>query len=389
MSDKDAFNIVSQWAMDSTKTRESIPPESAEAATPSRGRGSTSEANLSKKRPHPEHQPRQADSTPAAHGSAFRLTSCQQLRGSPSSVSSHTSIDSYFLEENNNDHHSGISPSEANSWTTKGSSSGSTPSLSYSLTTCTSMESPTTQIDQWTRSGWTVARVQYLIESLFAHEYLPCCLLHTDLFMNDFSRGSSQYCSSALVNALLCLATRVVKGLESALQNHDVANDRISLPPGRWSGSQEFFNEAVRIINSSHPKLDSIPDIQALGILSLLPASGGDIGKAQAMAKEFCGAASSYCLRVPLENEKSAQNSRVRAKMYCGAVSLTRWVNCSKTRAMNENNSWYWDSHRMLQLAGALSAAPYAKTLHDDSLVLQLPPSGGTTFLGETFFFQQ
>ncbi|KAH6959953.1 hypothetical protein BKA56DRAFT_623991 [Ilyonectria sp. MPI-CAGE-AT-0026] len=168
--------------------------------------------------------------------------------------------------------------------------------------------------DIWTRTGWTVAYIRQLFDSLLTWDYLPFCLLCKDPFLRDYHSGLSRYCSSALVNALLALATRRVNENQD-----DIEIDALS----GWSGGKAFFDEAKAILYSSE-RSSSLPDIQALGILALYQISCGREADARELSSAFAAAITDLCLREPLTGKHEEQYARVRATTYCGAISVIR-----------------------------------------------------------------
>lgn len=171
------------------------------------------------------------------------------------------------------------------------------------------------RIDAWTRTGWTVAYIRNLFDSLLTWDYLPFCLMCKDPYLRDYYSGSSRYCSSALVNALLALAMRMV--------NENQGEAGIAAM-SVWSESKAFFDEAEAILHGSWP-CSGLPDIQALGILALYQVSCGREPEARELSEAFAGAITDLCLREPLVGKQEEQYARVRATTYCGAISLVRY----------------------------------------------------------------
>lgn len=169
-------------------------------------------------------------------------------------------------------------------------------------------------LDIWTRTGWTKAHIRHLFDAILTWDLLPFCFIPKDLFMRDYHSGSDEFCSSALVHALLALATRIVN------EN----NDDITVLPAGWFGSRFFFREAEANIQRCGPS-NSLPNIQALGILSLYQIRCGRESEAQRLAKGFVTGMTELCRHEPLVG-KDKQYARVRAATHCGAVSLTRYA---------------------------------------------------------------
>ena len=168
--------------------------------------------------------------------------------------------------------------------------------------------------DTWTRMGLTKAYGRQLFDALATWDYLPFCLLCKDPFLQGYYSGSNQYCSSALVNALLALATRVV--IEG--------NDDASVLPSQSFGSKQFFDDAKAAVQIGGSP-SALPDIQALGILSLYQISCGREGEAKELAENFACGITNLCLQEPIKGDNDRLYAKVRAATYCGAVSLARY----------------------------------------------------------------
>ncbi|KAH7146687.1 nitrate assimilation regulatory protein nirA [Dactylonectria estremocensis] len=167
--------------------------------------------------------------------------------------------------------------------------------------------------DTWTRTGWTRAHIRHLFDSVLTWDYLPFSLLCIEQFLQDYQNGSSQFCSSALVHSILALASRLIN------EN----DDDFSLLPSGWFGSKLFLDEAETLLQAHEP-LDSLPDIQALGMLSFYYVRCGREAKAHELAEACID-----CITRIHQQEKSMggeeqQYSRACAITYCGAVSLVR-----------------------------------------------------------------
>ncbi|KAK3366851.1 nitrate assimilation regulatory protein nirA [Lasiosphaeria ovina] len=183
------------------------------------------------------------------------------------------------------------------------------------------------RLDTWTRTGWTAAHIRHLIDVLLTSDYLPFCLLCTDLFLHDFERGSSRFCSAALVHAILALSTCLVN------EN----NDSSGLLPSGWVGSQTFVEEAQSdFCQGGQP--DALPDIQALGILALYRLRCGREAEAQELAEVCVTSITDLCQRMPLDGEEEELHARVRATTYCGAITLVRILSLVTGRTFNVLN---------------------------------------------------
>ncbi|PHH91331.1 hypothetical protein CDD83_902 [Cordyceps sp. RAO-2017] len=169
------------------------------------------------------------------------------------------------------------------------------------------------QVDRWTRTGWTMSSVQQLIETLLTWDYLPCCLMCKEPFLWDYQAGLNRFCSPALVNALLALATCVVHENGEKVES-----------PAAWSSSKAFYDEAEALLHGAGPSSNNLPDIQALGILSLYKLSCGYEAESLELAETFAARISYLCMQGPLLGVEGEEYARVRATAYCGAISLVR-----------------------------------------------------------------
>ncbi|KAI5459151.1 hypothetical protein BGZ63DRAFT_512716 [Mariannaea sp. PMI_226] len=170
-------------------------------------------------------------------------------------------------------------------------------------------------MDTWTQTGWTKAHIRHLFDALVTWDYLPFCLLCKELFLQDFYSGSDQFCSSALVHAMLALATRLI---------NESGDDNGILPSG-WLHSKFFFQKAESLLSGKAP-FSSLPDNQALGILSLYQIRCGREVQAKHLAETFVASITQLCQheQPEIRQEESDAYDRVRATTYCGAVSLAR-----------------------------------------------------------------
>jgi len=171
-------------------------------------------------------------------------------------------------------------------------------------------------IDVWTRTGWTVAHIRHLFDVLGAWDSLAFCLLSRDVFLRDYQNGSGRFCSSALVHALIALSARLVNG----------DNDNKDVLPSGWVGSKIFRDEAAAILDGTRGP-GELPDVQALGILSLYHLRLGQEADAQRLAEALLAGVTELCQRGHSGyNNDQAEYSKALATTYCSAVSLVRCV---------------------------------------------------------------
>ncbi|KAK5657280.1 hypothetical protein OQA88_3342 [Cercophora sp. LCS_1] len=183
------------------------------------------------------------------------------------------------------------------------------------------------QPDSWTRTGWTRAHILHLVDALRTWDYLPFCFFSEDLFMRDYESGSGQFCSSALVHAILALSSRLI----------NEGSDESGLLPSGWLRSRLFADEAKALIKEAeHPR--SLPDIQALGILSLYHLRCGNEVEAGKQAEAFLSSITELCQDASASSEGDEYAS-VRVTTYCGAVTLVRMLALTTGRIFNVDNT--------------------------------------------------
>lgn len=214
---------------------------------------------------------------------------------------------------------------------------------------------PQSRSDIWTHIGWSTARIRHLFEVLFTWDYLPFCLLCKDLFLRDYHNGSDRFCSVALVYSILALVTRLI---------NEYADDDGVLPPG-WLKSGIFYERAQVIAwDSEHPL--GLPDIQALGFLSLYHLRCGREAEAQESAEACAAAITQLCQHEHLMDRENEGYARVRATTYCGAVSLTRYAD--QGRHVPYILTYLITTYRMLSLATGRVFNVSIHAAHEDLL---------------------
>ncbi|KHO01372.1 uncharacterized protein MAM_00373 [Metarhizium album ARSEF 1941] len=167
--------------------------------------------------------------------------------------------------------------------------------------------------DTWTQTGWTKAHIHHLIDAISSWDYLPFSLLSYHDFLQSFYSDSSQFCSPALVCAILALACHLV--------NED--RDDLEVLPSGWVGSTMFLDLANEKLHQDQPK--GLPDIQAIGILSLYHLRRGREDRAHECADDFVAKIQEFDdPDSPVRSKGSQQYETVLDITYCGAVSLFR-----------------------------------------------------------------
>lgn len=170
------------------------------------------------------------------------------------------------------------------------------------------------QTDTWTQTGWTKAHIRHLFDAAFTWDYLPFCFLCKDLFIKDYESGLNQFCSSALVHAILALSCRIIN-----------ENDNQKVFPSGWLGSQTFVDEAQAALKIKGAA-ESLPNIQAYGVLSLYQMRCGKEEESFKFAEAFASSIIELCENKPRIVKEEPQYIKARSTTYCGAVSLIRYV---------------------------------------------------------------
>lgn len=121
--------------------------------------------------------------------------------------------------------------------------------------------------ESWTAVTSDGALVEHLLALYFCWEYPIFATVSKEHFMEDYRKGSTRYCSSLLVNALLALACRFSDRSNIVYDSHD-----------RTTVGDTFFAEALRLL---YTKTDRhvLTTVQALGVMSIREASCGRISE--------------------------------------------------------------------------------------------------------------
>ncbi|KAF1738491.1 Conidial development protein fluffy [Beauveria bassiana] len=162
------------------------------------------------------------------------------------------------------------------------------------------------QADQWTQTGWT---------RVITWDYTAFILLRKDEFLQGYEEGSTRFCSSALVHALLALSTRIINEKE----------DESDVLRSGWLGSKWFLLRTKALLRS-RGSYNSLPDIQATGILALYLFRCGREEEAIKLAETCSSSIRALCLKDTAVDPSDEQYLKVRATTYCCALSLLRML---------------------------------------------------------------
>ncbi|OAA33906.1 Fungal transcriptional regulatory protein [Beauveria brongniartii RCEF 3172] len=169
------------------------------------------------------------------------------------------------------------------------------------------------QVDKWTQTGWTCAHIRHLFDVLITWDSTAFILLRKDEFLQEYEEGSTRYCSSALVHALLALSMHIV----------DEKEDESDVLTSGWLGSKWFLLRTKALLRSRGSD-KSLPDIQATGILALYHFRCGREAEAIKLAETCSSSIRALCHTAV--NTSDEQYFKVRATTYCGALSLLRML---------------------------------------------------------------
>jgi len=159
-----------------------------------------------------------------------------------------------------------------------------------------------------TRNWTSVTTSQELIEHLlllyFCWEYPTFACLSKRHFLEDFRTGRSRYCSSLLVNAILCLGCRFSDQLD------------IGVNP------EQFYAEAESLwaVEQGNP---SLATIQAINLMSNWEASCGRENRGWFFARQSISMAVEMGLHAELDSsEMSTAEYEVRSITFWGTFAL-------------------------------------------------------------------
>ncbi|KAJ6789472.1 hypothetical protein PWT90_00273 [Aphanocladium album] len=166
---------------------------------------------------------------------------------------------------------------------------------------------------------WPPARVLRVLDNILQWDCVAFCLIDKERFKLDFQTGSRNYCSPVLVDALLALSAIVFR--HNIID--EVANRETEKPA--WDVfSATLANEAIQVLHRATWLPETMPDIQALGVLALYCACQCWKDESYNFAMNFAKATRKYCT-VNTNAVNLLTNSRPNiASTYCGAISMNR-----------------------------------------------------------------
>jgi hypothetical protein len=165
----------------------------------------------------------------------------------------------------------------------------------------------------WTNVTSNGHFVEHIMALYFCWEYPTFASLNKEHFLEDFRTGTTRYCSSLLVNAILALGCR--------FSNHP---DARSDPQDSNSSGAQYFEEAMRLFDLEKDR-HSLTTIQALGLMSLREASCGRSSESLYLSGQSVRLAIEIGLHKVTPSESGGQaaiDREVRSATFWGAFSL-------------------------------------------------------------------
>ncbi len=162
----------------------------------------------------------------------------------------------------------------------------------------------------WTAVTKDTHLVQRLMNRFFAGSFSSLTLIPKTQFTRDFVQGGNQYCSEALVNAILGKTCKLLGTTEALIS--------------RVSYGGAFLGEARRLLDIE-PTHVSFPSIQALGVLALAEIIQGSDEEAWHLAQEAVRSSIHLMLQTRDQDCQVDPDFRaVRALTFCGVFTLVR-----------------------------------------------------------------
>jgi len=165
----------------------------------------------------------------------------------------------------------------------------------------------------WTEVTNSSAFINHLMTLYFCWEYPTFASLNKEHFLEDYRSGTTRYCSSVLVNAILALGCRFSSHAEARVD-----------PSDSNTAGDHFFAECVRLLALERDK-HALTTIQALGLMGLREASCGRTSESY----YYAGQSVRLAIEGGLHKDTQSDSSRVaeidhevRSATFWGAFSL-------------------------------------------------------------------
>jgi hypothetical protein len=159
-------------------------------------------------------------------------------------------------------------------------------------------------VPNWTSVTTNQEVIEHLLSLYFCWEYPTFACLSKRYFLSDFRTGRTRYCSSLLVNAILCLGCRFSNQSD------------IRINP------EQFYAEAESLW-AEEQNNPSLTTIQAINLMSNWEASCGREKRSWFYARQSIGMAVEMGLHAELDGiEMSTAEYEVRSITFWGAFAL-------------------------------------------------------------------
>ncbi|XWW94130.1 hypothetical protein V2A60_002072 [Cordyceps javanica] len=164
---------------------------------------------------------------------------------------------------------------------------------------------------------WPQARVLRVLDNVLQWDCVTFCLIDRERFKLDFQTGSGTYCTPALVDALLALSVVVFR--DNVVDQ--VANRGAEKPA--WDiFSATLANEAIQTLHRGAWLPETVPDIQAIGVLALYCACHGWEDETRNFAMDFAEAIRKHCVQNVGVACAPTTARRAAASTYCANEML-------------------------------------------------------------------
>lgn len=170
--------------------------------------------------------------------------------------------------------------------------------------------------DSWTKTGWSSGHVRNLFDVAATWDYLPFGFLEKPTFLEHYDANSTRLCSTSLVHAILALSILISNGNEE--DSHGV--------PESVAGSRRLMQVAKDLLVLEDAHQLALPDIQALGFMSLYQLRCGRESEADSLAETMLTQVNGLHDQLPSVQINNEDDDYMRSllKTYHGAIALIR-----------------------------------------------------------------
>lgn len=171
--------------------------------------------------------------------------------------------------------------------------------------------------------NWPHTRVLRVLDKILQWDCVPFCVIDRERVKLDLQAGSTTFCSPILVDALLALSAIVFR--HNIID--EVANHKTEKPA--WDVfSATLANEAIQALHRGTWLPETMPDIQALGVLALYCACQRWSDESRNFAMDFAEAIRKHRVRNGTSTQAPTDAQRAIVSTYCGAITMNRYAKC-------------------------------------------------------------